>query len=295
MNIPTPHTIDLNINRICNLNCPWCWWPEHSKSIESFHDEEWVELINFLTESWTESFIFTGWEPLLKSSLRKLLKTSFDLWNRNTLSTNGILLSVNRDVLELVHDVGIPLDWPTVEINQLMRVWSPIHFDRALWAMKLIQEKYPHIDLTIRTVASAKNKSTIPDIWRVLIENDINPENIRWKVYQCSTSGPRRGTTFSDGWLVTDGEFRDLETLVRIQNPQYPKITFQPLAKTIGTRYFLIMPNGDLKVVQNDSQWFPVEIVIGRLHNGDIRENFMRIIHANPDLFLTLKNNNTHG
>jgi MoaA/NifB/PqqE/SkfB family radical SAM enzyme len=293
--LKSPHTVDLNVNWVCNLNCPWCWWPEHAKNIETFTDDEWSDLIKFLAENGTQSFIFTGGEPLLKVSLRRLLRESYSLWVRNTLSTNWILLQTHQDVLDLVHDVGIPLDWSDSQKNQVMRVGTPLHFQRAIEALRWIQKTHPYIDLTVRTVASSKNAYDIAHIWSVLLENWINPTKLRWKIYQCSTSGPRRGKTISDWWLISDEKFKELEEQVRTANPQFTHIKFQPLEKSTWYRYFHIAPNGDLKVVESDSRWFPFENTIGRIGGGNISEQMEEIIQNNPDIFIPLSQNSSHG
>jgi MoaA/NifB/PqqE/SkfB family radical SAM enzyme len=263
--------------------------------VESFTEDEWVELIQNLAESGTQSFVFTGGEPLLKPALRRLLRESHDLGARNTLSTNGILLRTNKDVLDLVHDVWIPLDGSDPEKNQVMRVGTKIHFQKALDALRLIQTERPDIDLTVRTVASWKNLDDVPEIGRVLIENGIDPNRIRWKIYQCSTSGPRRGVTLSGGWLVRDEDFTRLEAEVRKSNPQYPRITFQSLRSTRDTCYFQILPNGDLKIVWRDRNWLPIDEIIGKIGWWNIREQMEAIVQANPDIFIALSSNSHHG
>lgn len=295
MNLVTPHAVDLNVNWVCNLNCEWCWWPVHTKAIESLTDTELEEVIKFLAEHGTRSIIFTGWEPLLKQGLRKLLRGGVELWMRNTLSTNGILLWVNKDILDLVQDVWIPLDGSTQNLNQAMRQGTPLHFSRAIESLKLIQKERPEIDLTVRTVVSEKNYQDVSEIGRVLLENWIDPKKIRWKLYQCSTSGPRRWTTITDWWLIKDEKFHQVIENVRKNNPQFSHIQAQPLKTHTDNRYLLIMPNGNIEVIQSDKTWLPYQITIGTLTAGDISASFERIIMQNPDIFTSLTSNTKHG
>lgn len=227
--------------------------------------------------------------------LRRLLKVSFNLWSRNTLSTNWILLKTNQDILDIVHDIWIPIDGSDPEKNQIMRVWTKAHFQKALDALKFVQDQRPHIDLTIRTVAASRNIQDIPNIGRVLIENWIDPKRIRWKIYQCSTSGPRRGKTISDGWLISDEEFRALQQEVETANPQFENLKFQPLSRSTKNRYFHVGPNGDLKIVENDIRWLPIENTIGRIGNGNISEQLESIFSQYPDIFIPLSLNDSHG
>ena len=203
-----PTTVDLNLLGRCNLNCAWCWGPEHDAA-EPIHLDKWKELIKKLHQLGTTSVIITGGEPLLKRWLPDLIKyIKLDLNMRVTLSTNGILLRQKANsLLPYIDDLGIPIDGLSDEVNKLMRVGKFKHFDIVLDTIKYVQAQYPRIDLTVRTVVAKRNLEFVPEIGMTLLHSGVNPEKIRWKLYQVNPIGPRKKDILSGDWLISLNDF----------------------------------------------------------------------------------------
>ncbi len=67
------------------------------------------------------SLIFTGGEPLVSRNLRYLLKSAFSLGFHNTLHTNGLTLEKNKETLNYLICVSLPLDGSNAKIADYYR------------------------------------------------------------------------------------------------------------------------------------------------------------------------------
>ncbi|MDF1758321.1 MAG: radical SAM protein [Legionellaceae bacterium] len=283
-----PSTVDLNIVGRCNLNCTWCWGPEHDTA-EPIRLEQWKNLVNNLQKLGTKNVIITGGEPLLKRWLPDLVQyIKSDLNMRVTLSTNGILIRRKaKELLPYVDDLGIPIDGPSHDINKVMRVGNFKHFDIAVDAIKYVQSEYPEIDLTVRTVVAKPNIEFVPDIGNILLSAGINLDTFRWKLYQVNPIGPRKGEILNGDWLVSLKDFNEAVDKSKQLNPSL-NICGQPFARHAG-RYFMVFPDGASHVIQNGEDGFPCEKNI-----GNVFENLDLVIeNLNEDSYLEY--NTVHG
>ncbi len=283
-----PSTVDLNLVGRCNLNCTWCWGPEHNTA-EPIRLNEWKNLVKKLQSLGTKSVIITGGEPLLKGWLPDLIKyIKSDLNMRVTLSTNGILLRRKADaLLPYIDDLGIPIDGPSDEINKLMRIGKFNHFDIALDAIRYVQVEYPKIDLTVRTVVAKPNLEHVHKIGSVLFNAGIDPEKLRWKMYQINPIGPRKKDILAGDWLINQDEFNRVVNKAKILNPKF-KICSQPFENHIG-RYFMIFPDGTSHIIEKGKDGFPCEKILGNV----FRDMDVVLSHLREDIYL--ENNDIHG
>ncbi len=283
-----PSTVDLNLIGRCNLNCTWCWGPDH-QAAEPISLNKWKELVTDLQKKGTKSVIITGGEPLLKRWLPDLIKyIKTDLNMRVTLSTNGILLRRRaKDILPYVDDLGLPLDGPSNDINKIMRIGKFDHFDIVLDAIKHVQTEYPQIDLTVRTVVARPNMEFVPEIGKVLLDAGVNPEKFRWKLYQVNPIGPRKKDILEGNWLISLAEFNHIIEKAKKLNPKL-NICAQPYDRHAG-RYFMIFPDGATHVIDKGPDGFPCERPL-----GNVFEDMEKVI---KNLFNQsyLANNDSHG
>jgi Fe-coproporphyrin III synthase len=283
-----PSTVDLNLIGRCNLNCTWCWGPEHGAA-EPIGLNEWKELVSKLQQLGTKNVVITGGEPLLKGWLPDLIQyIKSDLRMRVTLSTNGILLRRKANlILPYVDDLGIPIDGPSHHVNKLMRIGKFNHFDIALDAIKYVQSEYPQIDLTVRTVVAKPNIEFVPQIGEVLLRSGINPKKLRWKLYQVNPIGPRKNDILSGDWLVSLEDFNWVIDKSKNLNPTI-KICAQPFEKHAG-RYFMVFPDGSSHAIENGNDGFPSE-----KHLGNVFKNLDMVIKNLSDDDC-LEANHAHG
>ena len=260
-----PATVDFNVNGACNLDCAWCWGPDH-EAHEGLTIEAWKEIAYRLHCHGTKKITFTGGEPLMKKGLGECLRYIHDeLAIVTTLSTNGLLLKPKaRDILPSVDDIGLPLDGHVKEINNLMRAGTPRHFDKVLEAIKFVQDEFPRISLTVRTVVSLKNYESVPLIGKTMQDFGIDPERLRWKLYQVTPIGVRKGDVLEGEWLISNSQFEEAMHKVRTLNPQFPDITTLTSDMHVG-RYFHIYPDGKTHLFITGEDRFPVALPLGNI------------------------------
>ncbi len=262
--LKAPRTVDFNVIGACNLNCTWCWGPDH-KAKEELSLEQWKNLAYKLRALGTEKITFTGGETLMKVGLSDLLKyVHKDLKIRTTLSTNGILIKrLGKTVLPYVDDIGLPLDGHTREVNNVMRAGTPMHFDRVLSAIKLVQDEFPRIDITVRTVISAKNLESVPLIGQTMIGAGINPSKLRWKVYQVAPLGIRKEDILNGDWLISKEQFQAAVEKIKALNGNFNVDTLG-VDRHVG-RYYHIYPDGKSHVFVTGRDGFPVALPVGNI------------------------------
>ncbi len=262
--VRAPKTVDFNVNGICNLNCHWCWGPDH-KAKEELTNDQWKEIAGKLHALGTQNITFTGGEPLMKEGLADLLKYVQGLGVRTTLSTNGLLLRrLGTQVLPYVNDIGLPLDGHTQAINSSMREGSPKHFERVLEAIVRVQKEYPKIDLTVRTVLSKKNEESVPLIGKTLRDFGVDPTKIRWKIYQVTPTGIRKSDTIQQDWCVLDKTFDEVVEQTKKANPEFAAISTLKTEGHAG-RYFHIYPDGKSHIFIDGADGLPAPFPLGNI------------------------------
>lgn len=283
-----PETVDFNINGICNLDCKWCWGPVHNAK-ESVSLSEWKNLAYNLRRLGTKNVVFTGGETLLKKDLPELARyVNAELGIRTTLSSNGLLL-VKRgpSVLPYVNDLGLPLDGPNVEINSIMRKGTPLHFSKVLEAIRFTQNNFSGVNLTVRTVVAQPNVDFVHLIGKTFIEHGINPQAMRWKLYQVSPIGPRKEQILNGDLLITRRQFDETIAKTRLMNPSF-NIDAQPYENSFG-RYFHVFPDGKSHIVTQGKDGLPFE-----LETGDVVKDFDGVISKVNEVF-NFSHNSKHG
>jgi MoaA/NifB/PqqE/SkfB family radical SAM enzyme len=262
---PTPVTVDLNVTGTCNLKCVWCWGPDH-RACNELSVDQWKKIIYNLWRGGTRNVTITGGEPLLKKGLVEILRYLHEeLSMRVTLSTNGLLLGrMASTILPYVDDIGLPLDGHTKEVQDMMRPGVAQHFDVMIGNISFVQQNYPQIRLTVRTVVSRKNAQSVPLIGKIMVEAGVDPKHLRWKCYQIAPIGIRKQETLQSGWFLEKHEFEEIMRLVQEQNPQFPQISILSTKMHAG-RYFHVYPNGESHVFITGEDGLPERKPLGNL------------------------------
>ena len=242
-----PKTVDFNVIGTCNLNCEWCWGPDH-KLEATLSANDWIEIGKQLKKLGTENIVITGGEPLLRKDMLEILEGLKSIGMRVTLSTNTInlLQENNLKSLKFIDEIGIPLDGSTMEVNNIMRKGNIKAFDSSIQAIKYVQEKYPAIKITLRTVLSQKNLTDTKNIPQTLNANGIDLTKFRWKLYQITPTGPRKEQTTlgENNWLISEEETQ--KVVSELKNI-YPQMTISVLlSKEHNARYLHIDPIGKI-------------------------------------------------
>jgi MoaA/NifB/PqqE/SkfB family radical SAM enzyme len=163
-----PASIDVNLTAVCNLDCSFCWGPDHSIP-DGLTTADWTNVLSYFADRGTMAVVFTGGEPLVRKDLARLLRHGSGLDMRITLSTNALLLArCAADVLPHIHEIGIPIDGSSAESNARMRSGSRRAFACAIEALRLVRAHNPNIEITVRTVVSRINAHDIAAIGKLL-------------------------------------------------------------------------------------------------------------------------------
>lgn len=273
--INNPTTIDVSMTGACQLDCAWCWGEEHS--VKTVHNEdEWKELLEQFSSNGTSGVVFTGGEPLVSSQLPNVLRYAKEtLGLRTTLSTNSILLEkLHSEVLPWVDDLGISLDGSSPEMHKEMRAGKIDNFPHILNALRLVQDEYPDIDLTVRTVIARKNINDVQLIPQILDDNGIDISRIRFKLYQVEPIGPRSDIIDSDEWRVSEDESLQVEQNIKRLYPGL-NLNLQLYGGTSG-RYYQIGPRGNAYGTYIDDVGAPQMVPLGNpIDNFDQAMNLL--------------------
>ena len=110
----TPPVLAATVTRQCNLRCPTCLYLLENKNYLSNSFMDIISFNNYMKNIEAEKadiIYFTGGEPLLNSDLGLMVdicKHKFDL--KTKISTNGILIEKNIDILKKFDEVNVSLD-----------------------------------------------------------------------------------------------------------------------------------------------------------------------------------------
>lgn len=251
-----PRVIDLEITGACPWRCEWCWGPDHGAKDE-LSGLEWARAVDLFATLGTERFTITGGEPLMSKNLETIIQQIIKNKLEVTLSTSGAGLLEKGDMLEALNSasgsvIGLPLDGSDMEANSKMRLAlngsnEGKNFTDVIDCLKVIQDKYPNIGLTVRTVVSSVNEGRVFGIPQTLQDAGVDLAAIRWKVYQLNPNdGPRNEQ--AENYAISDTEFAKTRCLILDGwHDQMGEIDFQSIAESEG-RYIFVSPNGDVQV-----------------------------------------------
>lgn len=250
-----PKTVDLNPTAKCNLDCSFCWGPDHTIQ-DRLSLEDCKKILLFFANEGTSSVVITGGEPLLRNDIEEILSYAKSIGLQTTLSTNGLLLKAKGDnVLPYVDDLGIPIDGSTPEKNAKMRLklgqrsGNMKHLGTALDAIKTVSEKNPTISITIRTVASKVNFTDIHAIAELIQREDLKID--RWKIYQFAPFSI--GAAHFNDHHISDEDFNSLLKRLVKEFPDLP-ISSQSVQVQSG-RYVFVGPQGDIYGVEGTGKY----------------------------------------
>lgn len=142
------------VHGVCNLDCEWCC-QRASRENKSplFMKKETMERMGPFCKEWgIQSWRIAGdSEPTLNKELSVLLQSGHDNGLDMGLITNGTLLDTVKN-LQYLTWIGISLDAATPEIWSKLKHSPESMFWRIINNIKMIKEKYPDIDVTLKFI-----------------------------------------------------------------------------------------------------------------------------------------------
>ena len=254
-----PKSIDVNPTSKCQLQCPFCWGPNHEIP-DGLSTQDWLNTIQFFAERGTDAIVFTWGEPLLRKDIVELLRFSKQMGMRVTLSTNTILLpSLAEKVLPMVDEVGIPMDGSTEQNNLLMREGKINSFQYQIDALLKVKKSYPDINVTVRTAMSKVNIDDLTQIGELLTQ--FIGFFDRWKIYQFSPFS--YGDVNKERYAIS---YQDYMAMCNNLMAKYPQHHVSSQSSSLGHgRYVFVGSQGDIYGVGDSENY----LAIGNLLSTD--------------------------
>lgn len=255
-----PSSVDFMLLGTCELRCAFCYGPQHETG--AMDTETVKSVLQNLSGNGVERVVFTGGEPTLVKDLDQILREAKNQDLTTVLSSNGLKLAQNRDLLDRITPyldwIGLPLDGDTPQVNALMRIGlgqntGEQHFFSVISLIQRIQTEYPELKIKLGTVVAKPNLDHVESIPLTLAKFDTIPDT--WKLYQVSPS--EYGKLNYKGLKVEDDEFEQVfhKSLRNAKAVGIPNVTKYSNATRPG-KYLFIDPKGDALIVgQQDNDY----------------------------------------
>lgn len=239
-----PNSACWNITKRCNENCLFCYRDQDSEEVD-FDDKR--RVINKVADSGIYKLTFAGGEPLLVKEIQDLIQYAKGKGLIVSLTTNGILLK--KDLLDFCLE---NLDWLTLSLDganediQTMMTRSEGHTMKISNILKYAETfEKKRCKIKINTVVSNINKNHIIDIADMIRVSPVD----RWKLFQFV---PLRGMAQKHEKLfcISDDCFNEVAGEIKHHMKGCEKIISISNRQNIESAYFVIFPNGDVKISQ---------------------------------------------
>ncbi len=177
-----------NMTRACNLSCLHCYASANcAPDADELTTAEAVKFIDDIAAFGAPTLLFSGGEPLVRPDLFQLGAHAKSRGLRTVISTNGTL--INDAVAQKIKDagfsyVGVSLDG-LKETNDKFRGVTGA-FDSALEGIRSCRRA--GVKVGLRFTINKSNYLQIPDIFNLMVENDI-PRVCFYHLVYCGRGG----------------------------------------------------------------------------------------------------------
>ncbi|MBR2556413.1 MAG: radical SAM protein [Aeriscardovia sp.] len=247
-----------SITNLCNQSCKYCY---RIDSQNEFMDKEvYLSCLKKLKTLGCKMINITGGEPLLHSEWRSFVRIAHEMGFHVVLSSNGLLLDFDDEILNFVDEIAIPLDGSCNRVNALYR--GDGHFDSIVGLIEKYKTNKYHFKLKIGTVVTRNNCDDLP-AFIPLVEN----ADIFWRLFFCKTKGEYN--RISNDELLDRDEFSKLVDKIHEQIPPSVHFLYEcSIEDGEGIKETtLISPSGCIYVSDGIE-----DIFIGDLHSSSVDE-----------------------
>lgn len=110
---PRPVSVNLQVTKVCNLDCPYCFADLHSLTqVPDPSTRETLETIDELYKYGCRHIILMGGEPLIRKDIGAIIKYIKSKWMRCEMVTNGYFVQRHIESLKLLDSLCISIDGP---------------------------------------------------------------------------------------------------------------------------------------------------------------------------------------
>lgn len=259
--------INLAITSKCNLKCIMCdIWKQQDCDIELLNLEK-ILTSKILAQD--VDIAITGGEPFLHSKFKEILDLFYQTNKKiATITTNGVMVSEiisNFDYIKSRYDNKILssnfcLNFSVDSLNNLSSIRG-ISANRIFDNIKKIKDKFPYLNINIKSIILPNNKSEIVDLYRYVrklglgfklkpVENQFNYTN-KISRNNCITKKDKIEIVLSLKNLIKEAKRNnDLEVSTRAYEiAEYiSKKNFKNKKHICNTPFdrIFVMPNGDI-------------------------------------------------
>jgi len=184
----------------CNMYCKFCFaeWRNYKEQLPI---EKVKYIIDKLINYGLEAINLTGGDPLLRDDIINICKYCKEKGLMTIISTNGIKLQENKDILNYIDSINLPLDSCSSAIHNEMRPCAvKDHHKLILELIDFINKNHPSVKIKINTMVGKPN---IDDI--IGIGNLIGDKVYSWKLGKFLNSG--YGKKYADEFVIDDDSF----------------------------------------------------------------------------------------
>lgn len=240
--LEVPNSICWNITNKCNDNCKFCYRDTLSEDLDFKSNKK---ILDNIISSGVKKVTFAGGEPLMYAHTLDLIKYAKENGIITSLTTNNILLSE-----QLLYKLEKYLDCITLSLDansselQTMMTRNKNHFNNVIHILEFIRQNNLSIKVKINTVVSKINKAEVKNMIELVEHYNI----YRWKLFQFV---PLRGAAYKnkDKFYITDEEFFTVkDEILKKQDFNDKKVITFSDRNSIESSYFVIFPNGDVKI-----------------------------------------------
>lgn len=220
--------LNYKITGRCNNNCAFCSDTFQYQNDSSLEDTK--KMLDRVSDFFDEIEI-TGGEPLLYPNIKEVLRYIKEKGIKTTLSTNGIDLTRQEEVLEYVDKIILPLDaTDTDTLKNLGR--EERQLINIVKNIGIIRSKYPNIEVAVTTVLTKQNYQEIENLQGTVQLLGCD----EWQIYQFLPHGIGK-TNIID--FVMDDRIFDRVILSLQTSEISDKIEAFPVSKVINNEWII--------------------------------------------------------
>lgn len=147
-----------SVTYACNYNCPVCFTDSGKRQSEELSEEEALLTVGKIYKAGVRDVIISGGEPFMRGDMVLILEKMAEFGISARIASNGSLLT--NDILKLlkketlVKSFQISLDTTDSKFYDKFHRSSSVSFNRALTALRRIQEHGFHTTVSVRLMPS---------------------------------------------------------------------------------------------------------------------------------------------
>ena len=168
----------IKVSENCNSHCFMCHYAGKKDSYNITLDQ-YKDVLSYAHKNKIKMIRFTGGEPLIHNNIIEFIKLANDNGFLTSIITNGFLLK--RKAKELanngLYECIISLDGSNEEVHDELRNFKGC-FLNILKGIEELRKNNPNILLRVNTVVSGRNIHDLVNIYKLLLDLNINQWSI---------------------------------------------------------------------------------------------------------------------